>query len=131
MHADQLKATQSELRQALVAFTYHYLKQYQRLLTTCATFALYTSNFTKSLNQALAQLDTEPSSLSMKVRWDFLIKFRTNFDHWLRVSVELNVLVYIADDRQSYIECVTFHASSENAALMPLVGRLKSVYGGT
>ncbi|KAF8581464.1 hypothetical protein K439DRAFT_223304 [Ramaria rubella] len=90
------------------------LRQYQRLLTTCATFAWYTSNFTKSLNQALAQLETDPTEVSMKVRWDFLIKFRTNFDHWLR----------------SYIECVTFHASSENAALMPLVGRLKSVYVG-
>jgi gamma-tubulin complex component 2 len=52
---------------------------------TCTTFALYTNNFTKSLNQALAQLDTDPSNVSMKVRWDFLIKFRTNFDHWLRV----------------------------------------------
>jgi len=90
------------------------LRQYQRLLTTCATFAWYTSNFTKSLHQALAQLDTDPDSVSMKVRWDFLIKFRTNFDHWFR----------------SYIECVTFHASSENAAVMPLVGRLKSLYSG-
>ena len=88
MHADQFKVTQGKFYCALVAYTQQCLQQYQRLLTTCATFALYTSNFTKSLNQALAQLDIDPSSVSMKVRWDFLIKFRTNFDHWLRVCIQ-------------------------------------------
>ncbi|KAF8528465.1 Spc98 family-domain-containing protein [Hysterangium stoloniferum] len=90
------------------------VKQHQRLLSTCTAFTWYTANFTKSLNQAITQLESDPSEITMKTRWEFLIKFSSNFDHWLR----------------SYIEFVSFHASSENAALMPLVGRLKSVIGG-
>ncbi|KIJ56274.1 hypothetical protein M422DRAFT_239489 [Sphaerobolus stellatus SS14] len=92
------------------------VKQYQRLLSTCITFTLYAGSFTKSLNQAIAQLQSgRAEEIDMKQRWYFLSRFSTNFDHLI----------------QSYVEVLSFHASSENAALMPLVGRLKAAGGSS
>ncbi|GJJ13068.1 hypothetical protein Clacol_007317 [Clathrus columnatus] len=117
------------------------VKQHHRLLQTCTAFSWYTSTFAKSLAQGVIALETLQAQLegagetgdptvkiavpapmhlkmddidkAMKTRWEFLERFKSNFGHWLK----------------SYIEFVSFHASSENAALMPLVGRLKSVVG--
>ena len=55
---------------------------YSRLIVTCSTFALYTSSFTKSANQALAAAETPEGDQAMAKRWDFLGKFETNFNHW-------------------------------------------------
>jgi len=43
---------------------------------------LYTSNFTKSANQAIAAAETAEGDQAMAKRWDFLGKFETNFNHW-------------------------------------------------
>ncbi|KAH8079060.1 Spc98 family-domain-containing protein [Cristinia sonorae] len=87
------------------------LRAYSRLIVTCSTFALYTSSFTKSANQALAAADTPEGDTAMKKRWEFLGKFETNFDHWFKV----------------HLDCVQFYASSENVSLLPLVVRLNSI----
>jgi gamma-tubulin complex component 2 len=55
---------------------------YSRLIVTCSTFALYTTSFTKSANQALATSETGNGDQTMAKRWDFLAKFETNFNHW-------------------------------------------------
>ncbi|KAJ6500592.1 gamma-tubulin complex, DGRIP84/SPC97 component [Mycena sanguinolenta] len=90
------------------------LRAYSRLIVTCSTFALYTSSFTKSANQAIAASETAEGDQAMSKRWEFLGKFETNFNHWL---VVLKV----------YLNCVQFYASSENVSLLPLVVRLNSV----
>lgn len=62
---------------------------YSRLIVTCSTFALYTSSFTKSANQAMATSESVGGSdQAMAKRWDFLSKFETNFNHWF-VAVQL------------------------------------------
>ncbi|KAJ7460944.1 Spc98 family-domain-containing protein [Mycena galericulata] len=86
------------------------LRAYSRLIVTCSTFALYTSSFTKSANQAIAASETSEGDQAMEKRWDFLGKFETNFNHWF-----------------VYLNCVQFYASSENVSLLPLVVRLNSV----
>lgn len=87
------------------------LRAYSRLIVTCSTFALYTSSFTKSANQALAAADTPEGDQSMAKRWEFLAKFETNFNHWFKV----------------HLDCVQFYASSENGALLPLAVRLNGI----
>ncbi|KAJ7281847.1 Spc98 family-domain-containing protein [Mycena rebaudengoi] len=86
------------------------LRAYSRLIVTCSTFALYTSSFTKSANQAIIASETAEGDQAMAKRWDFLNKFETNFNHWF-----------------VYLNCVQFYASSENVSLLPLVVRLNSV----
>ncbi|KAJ7915528.1 Spc98 family-domain-containing protein [Mycena leptocephala] len=86
------------------------LRAYSRLIVTCSTFALYTSSFTKSANQAITASETADGDQAMAKRWDFLGKFETNFNHWF-----------------VYLNCVQFYASSENVSLLPLVVRLNSV----
>lgn len=54
---------------------------------TCSTFALYTSSFTKDANKALAVAETPEGDAGAKKRSDFLIRFETNFNHWLRVRL--------------------------------------------
>ncbi|KAF5354034.1 hypothetical protein D9756_007180 [Leucocoprinus leucothites] len=63
------------------------LRAYSRLIVTCSTFALYTSNFTKSANQAIAAAETPEGDQAMAKRWDFLGKFETNFNHWSPAEV--------------------------------------------
>ena len=58
---------------------------------TCSTFALYTSSFTKSANQAFASADETEGDHGMAKRWDFLAKFETNFNHWYVLSSVLEV----------------------------------------
>jgi gamma-tubulin complex component 2 len=55
---------------------------YSRLIVTCATFALYTTSFSKSANQAISAAETEDGDRGMAKRWDILGKFETNFNHW-------------------------------------------------
>ncbi|EJD47788.1 Spc97/Spc98 [Auricularia subglabra TFB-10046 SS5] len=83
------------------------LRAYSRLVVTCSTFAVYTASFTKSATQAL----TEPEVTPMEKRWEFLSKFETNFNHWLKV----------------FIDCVSFYSSTDNIQLLALVVRLNSV----
>jgi len=87
------------------------LRAYSRLIVTCSTFALYTSSFTKSANQAISASETSDGDQAMAKRWEFLGKFETNFNHWFTV----------------HLDCVQFYASSENVSLLPLVVRLSSV----
>ncbi|EMD32453.1 hypothetical protein CERSUDRAFT_143920 [Gelatoporia subvermispora B] len=87
------------------------LKAYNKLIVTCSTFALYTSAFTKSANQALAAGDSPEGMQGSAKRWETLGKFETNFNHWFRV----------------HLDCVQFYASSENVSLLPLVVRLNSI----
>ncbi|KAG2041030.1 hypothetical protein BDR03DRAFT_1007787 [Suillus americanus] len=55
---------------------------YPRMIVTCSTFALYTSSFTKSTNQALAAAESGDGHQAMNKRWEFLKKFEFNFKHW-------------------------------------------------
>ncbi|KDQ10708.1 hypothetical protein BOTBODRAFT_36026 [Botryobasidium botryosum FD-172 SS1] len=90
------------------------LRVLSRLLQTCSTFALYTSTFTKSANQALSTFQNsgeDPGSVPMDKRWDFLFKFEQNFNHSFKV----------------HLDCVQYFASSENVALLALVVRLNNV----
>ncbi|KAJ8514359.1 hypothetical protein ONZ45_g8077 [Pleurotus djamor] len=91
------------------------LRAYSKLILTCSTFVLYTASFTKSANSAIAAFETLEGDQSMAKRWDVLIKFETNFNHWFKV----------------HLDCVQFYASSENVSLLPLVVRLNSVKTGS
>ncbi|KAH7890415.1 Spc98 family-domain-containing protein [Phlebopus sp. FC_14] len=86
------------------------LRAYSRMIVTCSTFALYTSSFTKSANQALAVAESADGDQAMGKRWDFLKKFESNFNHWC-----------------FHLDCVQYYASSENVSLLPLVVRLSSI----
>ncbi|KAI9454203.1 Spc98 family-domain-containing protein [Russula earlei] len=87
------------------------LNAFSKLIVTCSTFALYTASFTKDANKALLAADTPEGDSGAKKRSDFLIRFETNFNHWLRI----------------HVNCVQFYASSENVSLLPLVVRLNSI----
>ncbi|EIW87341.1 hypothetical protein CONPUDRAFT_45986 [Coniophora puteana RWD-64-598 SS2] len=87
------------------------LRAYSRMIVTCSTFALYTSSFTKSANQAIAAAEAGDGDQAMNKRWDFLKKFESNFDHWFKF----------------HLDCVQYYASSENVSLLPLVVRLNSI----
>ncbi|KAK7438063.1 gamma tubulin complex Spc97/GCP2 subunit Alp4 [Stygiomarasmius scandens] len=84
------------------------LKAYSKLIVTCATFALYAAPYTKSANQAMLETETQEGQ---RRRWEYQVKFETNFDHWFKV----------------FLDCVQFYASSENGSLLPLVVRLTSI----
>lgn len=58
---------------------------FSKLIVTCSTFALYTTSFTKDANKALLAAETPEGDGGAKKRSDFLIRFETNFNHWLRV----------------------------------------------
>jgi len=87
------------------------LNAFSKLIVTSSTFALYTLSFTKDANKALAAAGTPEGDAGAKKRSDFLIRFETNFNHWLRI----------------HVNCVQFYASSENVSLLPLVVRLNSI----
>ncbi|KAI9438511.1 Spc98 family-domain-containing protein [Lactarius indigo] len=87
------------------------LNAFSKLIVTCSTFALYTASFTKDANKALVAVETPEGDVGAKKRSDFLIRFETNFNHWLKI----------------HVNCVQFYASSENVALLPLVVRLNSI----
>ncbi|KAG9219989.1 hypothetical protein CCMSSC00406_0006902 [Pleurotus cornucopiae] len=87
------------------------LRAYSKLILTCSTFVLYTSSFTKSANQAIADIEAGDGDRGMAKRWDVLGKFEANFDCWFKV----------------HLDCVQFYASSENVSLLPLVVRLNSI----
>ncbi|KAJ3899285.1 Spc98 family-domain-containing protein [Lentinula edodes] len=84
------------------------LKAYNKLIVTCATFALYAAPYTKSANQAISGTETTEGQ---RRRWEYQLKFEKNFDHWFKV----------------FLDCVQFYASSENGSLLPLVVRLSSI----
>jgi gamma-tubulin complex component 2 len=52
---------------------------------TCSTFALYTTSFTRDANKALLAAETQEGDGGAKKRSDFLVRFETNFNHWLKV----------------------------------------------
>ncbi|KAF4607379.1 hypothetical protein EYR38_001448 [Pleurotus pulmonarius] len=62
------------------------LRAYSKLILTCSTFVLYTSSFTKSANQAIADIEAGDGDRGMAKRWDVLGKFEANFDCWFKVS---------------------------------------------
>ncbi|KAJ4490401.1 Spc98 family-domain-containing protein [Lentinula aciculospora] len=84
------------------------LKAYNKLIVTCATFALYAAPYTKSAIQAISETETAEGQ---RRRWEYQLKFEKNFDHWFKV----------------FLDCVQFYASSENGSLLPLVVRLSSI----
>lgn len=122
-------------------------------MKTCATFALYNANISKSASLALEAKDPETEAKEKEKRWDFLRKFNTNFDHWcvsrsiriLRANLYFSILSL--SDRfsvssavriqyfspkadchsQSHLDVVQYVAASENGALLPLVTRLMSI----
>ncbi|KAI6169665.1 Spc98 family-domain-containing protein [Pisolithus thermaeus] len=93
------------------------LRAYSRLIVTCSTFALYSSSFTKSANQALAAAEAGDGDQAMNKRWEFLKKFESNFNHWAIFLIE----------SQFHLDCVQYYASSENVTLLPLVVRLSGI----
>ncbi|KAH7912889.1 Spc98 family-domain-containing protein [Hygrophoropsis aurantiaca] len=90
------------------------LGAYSKMIVTCSTFALYTSSFRKSVNQALAAAEAGDGDQGMTKRWEFLKKFESNFNHWC-----------------FHLDCVQYYASSENVSLLPLVVRLSSIKTAT
>lgn len=100
-------------------------------MTTCSTFALYTSTFTKSASRALAVAAQNPAGdQEMAKRWDVLGKFETNFNHWFKVIPDRSLLGLLTPDvlcSKVHLDCVQFYASSENVSLLPLVVRLNSI----
>jgi len=91
---------------------------------------LYTSSFTKDANKALVAAETSEGDVGAKKRSDFLIRFETNFNHWLKVYSPFLLECFLAIERivtQIHVNCVQFYASSENVALLPLVVRLNSI----
>ncbi|KAJ3851215.1 Spc98 family-domain-containing protein [Lentinula lateritia] len=89
------------------------LKAYNKLIVTCATFALYAAPYTKSANQAISGTETAEGQ---RRRWEYQLKFEKNFDHW-----------YVCHGFKVFLDCVQFYASSENGSLLPLVVRLSSI----
>ncbi|KAJ3806505.1 Spc98 family-domain-containing protein [Lentinula aff. lateritia] len=89
------------------------LKAYNKLIVTCATFALYAAPYTKSANQAISGTETTEGQ---RRRWEYQLKFEKNFDHW-----------YVCHGFKVFLDCVQFYASSENGSLLPLVVRLSSI----
>ncbi|KAF8483402.1 Spc98 family-domain-containing protein [Russula ochroleuca] len=87
------------------------LNAFSKLIVTCSTFALYSASFTKDANKALVAAETPEGDSGAKKRSDILIRFETNFNHWLSI----------------HVSCVQFYASSENVSLLPLVVRLNSI----
>ncbi|KAI0288306.1 Spc98 family-domain-containing protein [Russula brevipes] len=87
------------------------LNAFSKLIVTCSTFALYTTSFTRDANKALLAAETQEGDGGAKKRSDFLVRFETNFNHWLKI----------------HVNCVQFYASSENVSLLPLVVRLNSI----
>lgn len=49
---------------------------------TCSTYAAYTSQFNKNVNNAFGEETEVDRASGMKKRWEFLDKFEKNFNHW-------------------------------------------------
>ena len=63
----------------------------------------------------------------MEKRWEFLSKFETNFNHWLKVRIYSFLALVMLNCNQTFIDCVSFYSSTDNIQLLALVVRLNSV----
>lgn len=52
------------------------------MITTCSTFAVYSTKFTASAVKGVAVAEDPDGDPEMDKRWDFLFKFEKNFNHW-------------------------------------------------
>ena len=52
------------------------------MITTCSTFAVYSTKFTASAVKGVTAADDPDGDPEMEKRWDFLYKFEKNFNHW-------------------------------------------------
>ncbi|KAK4052757.1 gamma tubulin complex Spc97/GCP2 subunit Alp4 [Microbotryomycetes sp. JL201] len=85
-----------------------------KLLQVCTLFASYTAHFTKVIAATQAQAEAagqDWSKVQFTKQWEFLDKFEANFNHHNKTNL----------DR------LTYHASRENAQLLPLVVRLSNL----
>ncbi|KAK4057423.1 gamma tubulin complex Spc97/GCP2 subunit Alp4 [Microbotryomycetes sp. JL221] len=85
-----------------------------KLLQVCTLFASYTAHFTKVIAATQAQAEAagqDWSQVQFTKQWEFLDKFEANFNHHNKTNL----------DR------LTYHASRENAQLLPLVVRLTNL----
>ncbi|KAM0786854.1 hypothetical protein ACM66B_002280 [Microbotryomycetes sp. NB124-2] len=85
-----------------------------KLLQVCTLFASYTAHFTKVIAAVQRQAEAagqDWSKVQFTKQWEFLDKFEANFNHHNKTNL----------DR------LTYHASRENAQLLPLVVRLTNL----
>ena len=108
---------------------------YSRMITTCSTFAVYSTKFTASAVKGVAAADDPDGDQEMEKRWDFLYKFEKNFNHWWAIQFHPGNN-RAADDADcanrfnKHLDCVQYYASSDNGSLLPLVMRLSSIKAG-
>lgn len=111
------------------------------MITTCSTFAVYSTKFTASAAKGVAAADDPDGDPEMDKRWDFLYKFEKNFNHWY--VVYRHFLFRFSTDNltannigapvvrfSKHLDCVQYYASSDNGSLLPLVMRLSSIKAG-
>jgi gamma-tubulin complex component 2 len=81
---------------------------YAKLVRTVAAFVSYSERFGRTLAAFAADPAAEADANKSTQRWNILHKFEVNFDH----------------NTKLHLDAVTYHAGSENVALLALVTRL-------
>ncbi|BEI84976.1 hypothetical protein CcaverHIS002_0503770 [Cutaneotrichosporon cavernicola] len=84
------------------------LSVYAKLMRTIAAFVSYQDRFSRTLTGFRADPLTESDAAKAEARWNLLKKFEVNFNHHTNL----------------HLDAVTYHAGSENVALLALVTRL-------
>ncbi|WVN88320.1 uncharacterized protein L203_103525 [Cryptococcus depauperatus CBS 7841] len=81
---------------------------YAKLMTTISVFVSYQASLNTALVKFLADPAAESDPAKASMRWTALSKFEINFNHHTKL----------------HLDAVTYHAGSENVALLALVTRL-------
>ncbi|GMK55329.1 hypothetical protein CspeluHIS016_0203850 [Cutaneotrichosporon spelunceum] len=84
------------------------LSVYAKLMRTIAAFVSYQDRFSRTLTGFRADPLAESDAAKAEARWNLLKKFEVNFNHHTNL----------------HLDAVTYHAGSENVALIALVTRL-------
>lgn len=87
---------------------------HEKLLKVCKLFASYTSSLTKAIVQATDKAEAAGGQFDHRAfakQWALLDKFEQNYNHHAKI----------------HLERLNYHASREQAALLPLVVRLTNL----
>jgi hypothetical protein len=95
------------------------IQAFSKLIVTCSTFALYTFSFTKDANKALVAAETPEGDAGAKKRSDFLVRFETNFNHWLRVRLIYCPCAPVALNTSFFRSMSTVYSSTHPARMCP------------
>ena len=66
-------------------------QNHSKLMWTCSTYAAYSAQFNKNVNNASGEKTEEERTAGMKKRWEFLDKFEKNFNHWFVLAFSLQI----------------------------------------